>query len=460
MLEAQRREADVYLQPVLQDVGPQATPPATPPAVRRVTATRNPQLTDTHTRTGVCVWAEPGPPGPAERLRRQTGGGRMEVWSAAAAAAALLLVALGWRLRRGLRGVPRGLLRGLLWLLLWAALWAGAAAFTTCSLFLSQNPDLVWVLLLGGLVVCWEGEELQPDRTVLLTGCDSGFGHALAVTLSQRGLTVFAGVLDADGDGARRLRDRRCDRLQVLQLDVTDQRQVEAARSYVGARVADAGLWALVNNAGVLLCPADAELQPLDDYQRCLDVNFLSAVRMTQHFLPLLRRSGGRIVNVSSLAGNVPMPMFAAYGASKAALAMFSEVLRQEMWAWGVRVCVVQPTAFRTGIYGDSESASRHARRLLAAASAEAREDYGSEYIAGLPLALGQMSRLSAVDLTPVVDDVVHALLSPRPRPLYTPGHMGGLLPVLYRCCPTSWFDSLVSRLNYRKPAAQRQSSP
>lgn len=58
-----------------------------------------------------------------------------------------------------------------------------------------------------------------------------------------------------------------------------------------------------MNNAGVLLCPVDAEIQPLADYGRCMDVNFLAAVRMCQTFLPLLRRSRGRVVNVSSLAG-------------------------------------------------------------------------------------------------------------------------------------------------------------
>lgn len=67
--------------------------------------------------------------------------------------------------------------------------------------------------------------------------------------------------------------------------------------------VVSAGLWGLVNNAGVLGSPADAELQPIAVYRRCMDVNFLSAVKMSQVFLPLLRRSRGRIVNVSSLAG-------------------------------------------------------------------------------------------------------------------------------------------------------------
>ncbi|CAN9498655.1 unnamed protein product [Ophioblennius macclurei] len=392
----------------------------------------------------------------------------MEVWSSGCAA--LLLVTMCWRLSRsnGPRELLRDLLRDLLGalhlLLLWAFVWAGATVFTTCTTFLAQDLRPVAFLLLSCCLMFRREKKLlaAAGRTVLITGCDSGFGHALALTLSQSGVTVFAGVLDGDGDGARRLRELDCVKLQVVQLDVTDDQQVAAAHSYISTQVADTGLWGLVNNAGVLLCPVDAELQPLSDYRRCLDVNYMSAVKMCQRFLPLLRRSRGRIVNVSSMAGNVPMPMFAAYGASKGALNIFSQVLRQEMSAWGVQVSVVQPSAFRTGIFGDSDSASRHARHLLTAASSETREDYGSEYISSLPLTLGRMSGLSAVDLTPVVNDMVDALLSARPRPLYMPGHMGWLLPFLHRCCPASWFDAIIRRLprlNYRKPAAFTRSS-
>lgn len=64
-----------------------------------------------------------------------------------------------------------------------------------------------------------------------------------------------------------------------------------------------AGLWGLVNNAGVLQCPADSELQPLAACRRSMDVNFLAAFHLCQVFLPLLRKAQGRIVNVSSMAG-------------------------------------------------------------------------------------------------------------------------------------------------------------
>lgn len=63
------------------------------------------------------------------------------------------------------------------------------------------------------------------------------------------------------------------------------------------------GLWGLVNNAGILHCSVDAELHPISVYRRCMEVNFLAAVNMCQIFLPLLRTSRGRIVNMCSLAG-------------------------------------------------------------------------------------------------------------------------------------------------------------
>ncbi|CAJ1055791.1 estradiol 17-beta-dehydrogenase 2 [Xyrichtys novacula] len=246
---------------------------------------------------------------------------------------------------------------------------------------------------------------------------------------------------------ARQLREQGRENLHVLQLDVTDSAQIEAAHRYVSAQVEDSGLWGLVNNAGVLLCPTDAELHPLTWYRRCMEVNFLSAVRMCQVFLPLLRRSRGRIVNVTSMAGEVPMPMFASYGASKAALSLFSKVMRMEMSEWGVHVALVQPSGFRTKIFGNSEDVSRNRDQIFAAATPEAREDYGTTYILSLPSLPFKMSQQTSEDLSPVVEDMRHALLSVRPRLLYTPGQMAWLLPFLRRCCPTAGFESLVWRL-------------
>uniref|UniRef100_A0A671TJ12 Hydroxysteroid (17-beta) dehydrogenase 2 n=1 Tax=Sparus aurata TaxID=8175 RepID=A0A671TJ12_SPAAU len=282
-------------------------------------------------------------------------------------------------------------------------------------------------------------------RHFLSSGCDSGFGHVLAKRLSEMGLTVFAGVLDVNGAGAQRLREPGSENLQVLQLDVTDSSQIETAHRHICAQVADTGLWGLVNNAGVLRCPVDAELQPLSEFRLCMDVNFLAAVQMSQVFLPLLRRSRGRIVNVSSMAAEVPMRTLAAYGASKAALSMFSKVLRLELSAWGVSVALIQPAGFRTNIFGNSDDIIRYTDETLAAVSSAAREDYGEAYISSLPASLSRMSQQCAEDVSPVVDDMCHALLAARPEPVYSPGRMARLLPLLQRCCPAAAFDAILA---------------
>ncbi|XP_008291823.1 17-beta-hydroxysteroid dehydrogenase type 2 [Stegastes partitus] len=337
------------------------------------------------------------------------------------------------------------------------------------ALCCTESPDSYSGAVCGGcccsvglICIIARKQKLLPvqNRAVLVTGCDSGFGQALVQQLSRMGLKVFAGVLDVNGVGAQRLRELRRENLQLLQLDITDAAQVEAALQHVQTQVSDSGLWGLVNNAGVLQCPVDAELQPLAAFRRCMDVNFLSAVHMCQLFLPLLRRAAGRIVNVSSLAAEVPMPMFGAYGASKAALKVVSEVMRQELAPWGVRVSVIQPAGFRTNIFGDEDSVRRHAAQLLATVSAEARADYGDSYISSLSGGLAIMSRQAAADLSPVVDDMCDALLSANPRALYAPGQMGWLLPFLHRTCSTTVFDAIISHLpkyTNQQPAGLRR---
>uniref|UniRef100_A0A3Q0SJ58 Hydroxysteroid (17-beta) dehydrogenase 2 n=1 Tax=Amphilophus citrinellus TaxID=61819 RepID=A0A3Q0SJ58_AMPCI len=372
----------------------------------------------------------------------------MEVW--AAAVVALYIFTVAWKLREVWHmGVRCDGANAFAVTALALALVLGGGA----SLQLTVCPDFYGGALLGCSLALMFGMErrekllLPSGRAVLVTGCDSGFGRALAVALSQRGLTVFAGVLDENGTGARQLTERGGDKLKVLQLDVTNSSQIEAAHRHIHTWVGDAGLWGLVNNAGVLQFPADSELQPLAASRRSMDVNFLAAVHLCQVFLPMLRKARGRIVNVSSMAGEVPMPGLGVYGASKAALGLFSGVLRLELAAWGVKVALIQPAGFRTNIFGSSESAARLRDELVATVTPEAREDYGEAYISSLPGRLARMSQQSAEDLSPVVDDFCHALLSTRPRPLYTPGQMGWLLPFLHRCCPTAAFDAIAGRL-------------
>uniref|UniRef100_A0A8D0JWI5 Estradiol 17-beta-dehydrogenase 2 n=1 Tax=Sus scrofa TaxID=9823 RepID=A0A8D0JWI5_PIG len=238
-----------------------------------------------------------------------------------------------------------------------AGLWGGA-----CLLSLS----LFWGLILFSLscflmYAYFSGQEFLPvdQKAVLITGGDSGIGHALSKYLDKLGFTVFAGVLDEKGSGAEELRRTCSKHLSVLQLDITNSQQIRDAHSKVMEKVQNRGLWAVVNNAGILGFPIDGELIPMTQYKRCMAVNFFGAVEVTKAFLPLLRKSKGRLVNISSMAGGVPMEKMAAYSSTKAALTMFSAVMRKELSKWGVKVSVIQPGSFQTNGAEPSEEDQR-----------------------------------------------------------------------------------------------------
>ncbi|MBN3309855.1 DHB2 dehydrogenase, partial [Amia calva] len=279
------------------------------------------------------------------------------------------------------------------------------------------------------------------------TGCDSGFGHALVQHLDSLGFTVFAGVLNERGVGADKLRRCGSERLSVLQLDVTDSAQIQTAYLRVNADVGETGLWGIVNNAGFLGCVADGEILPMKLYRKCMAVNFLGAVELTQTFLPLIRRARGRMVNISSFAGEVPIPGFAAYGASKAALSMFSEAMRQELSRWGIKVAIVQPSGFKTNIRGQKKEWESCKEEILSQLPQDVKEDYGEGYISSILGHFFQIMSVSQEDLRPVMDDIYQALMAASPQTLYTPGQLAWIIPFMHRFFPVRFSDFVIATL-------------
>ncbi|XP_054856166.1 17-beta-hydroxysteroid dehydrogenase type 2 [Eublepharis macularius] len=285
------------------------------------------------------------------------------------------------------------------------------------------------------------------QKAVLITGSDSGIGHELAKFLDRSGFVVFAGVLNERGPGAEELRRASSERLSVLQLDITDSQQIQEAFLEVKKKLKNAALWGIVNNAGILGFPADAELLPMSNYKRCMEVNFFGPVEVSKAFMPLLRKSKGRLINISSMAGGIPMPKFAAYGASKAALSMFSGVMRQELSKWGIKVAVVHPSAFRTSIQGTPEQWSKLEQNLLEKLTPDVKEDYGEDYILALKNILPHIPTTSRPDLSPVLLDVWHALLAVRPQGLYTPGKSAYKYLFIFHYFPLWFYDRYMSKL-------------
>src|SRR4029079_3929782 len=152
--------------------------------------------------------------------------------------------------------------------------------------------------------------------------------------------------------------------------DVSDASQIAAARDELG----DAPVAGLVNNAGIAIA-APLEFLPPDQLRHQLDVNVVGQVAVTQAFLPALRRTRGRIVNVSSIGGRVALPLVGAYNASKFALEGLSDALRRELRPFGVDVILIEPGGVKTPIWGKS---TETADDMLDHGPRDVRQLYGS----------------------------------------------------------------------------------
>ena len=183
-------------------------------------------------------------------------------------------------------------------------------------------------------------------KTVVITGCSSGFGRQLALNLARRGDRVFATMRGTKGKNAVAAEElaeaatREGLDLNVLELDVTSTASVEAAAADI---LAEAGAPdAVINNAGVMLT-GFTEAFTAEEMTNQLDVNVVGIHRMNRAFLPAMRQRGrGLIINLSSIAGRLSAPFFGVYHASKWAVEGYSMALRGELACCGVDVVVVE----------------------------------------------------------------------------------------------------------------------
>jgi NAD(P)-dependent dehydrogenase (short-subunit alcohol dehydrogenase family) len=252
----------------------------------------------------------------------------------------------------------------------------------------------------------------STTRTVLVTGCSTGIGHAIVRLLADKGFYVFAGVRS----------QRAFDELKTIHpsitpliLDVTSDE--DAARAVETIRAASPqGLYALVNNAGVAL-PAAVELTTLDELRELLEVNTVGPLRMIQSCLPMLRQTRGRIVNISSMNGTMALPMVGAYSASKFALEALCDTLRVELRPWRISVSLIRPGQVRTVIFDKSREAIAE---RIASMPADLRAGYEKMYETAAQFnERGAQSRTLAEH---VAKRVLHALTSSWPRTHY---HVG-----------------------------------
>jgi NAD(P)-dependent dehydrogenase (short-subunit alcohol dehydrogenase family) len=243
---------------------------------------------------------------------------------------------------------------------------------------------------------------------VLVTGCSSGFGEAIALGFLRKGDTVVASMRrpETAPPGLKGDAGKYGSRLQTIQLDVVDPNSREAAVKTVVAR--NGRIDVLVNNAGVA-CSGSLEDTPLDLLRTVFETNFFGPHEMMRLVLPIMRKQGaGRIVNVTAIGAIFATPLYNAYCASKHAMDSISAGADIDTRRFGVRVVSVLPGQFKTAIAGKRlMSETSAAYEAISNAMAKAREQRAGDVLA---------------DLSPVVDAVMDAAAHPDPKPRYVVG--------------------------------------
>lgn len=314
------------------------------------------------------------------------------------------------------RAVVRGLQVGLAtvsvaWLL---DIVLGIFPLSTCTSF-------VLGILVGTTYTFYQDilEVSLEGRGVLVTGCDTGFGHALALQLADLGAVVFAGCLRSQEGGAEQLKNHR--NIHVVQMDITSDEDVTAALDYVSGNLPPKGLWGVVNNAGWSTF-GHVEWVPLSVCCKSMEVNVWGMMRVIRTFLPLIRRSKGRIVNMSSGMGRHCALSRSSYCITKYGVEALSDCLRFEMRRWGVSVVIVEPGNFvnATGVFTPS-SIRRDAAALWREIPEPIQRDYTKEYFDRSVNKMIKYSTCGTTDKGPVLDALTKALVHQYPHPRYQP---------------------------------------
>jgi NAD(P)-dependent dehydrogenase (short-subunit alcohol dehydrogenase family) len=265
---------------------------------------------------------------------------------------------------------------------------------------------------------------VNPTNPVaLVTGASSGIGEATAIKLLTAGYKVYG--TSRRGPQAGRYP------FPMLALDVTDDVSVETAVNQL--LELEGRIDVLVNNAGFGVAPAAAEESSIAQAKAIFDTNFLGIVRMTRAVAPQMRHQrSGRIINIGSILGVVPLPYAALYSASKHAVEGYSEALDHELRSYGIRVSVIEPAYTKTQFEANN-------------IEPDTKLDEYQQIRAHVTQVVNQA--MSNADEPTVVSEVVlKAVCAEQPKRRYTAGKIAAQLQFLRRFAPAGLLDAGVRK--------------
>ncbi|MEM6764244.1 MAG: SDR family NAD(P)-dependent oxidoreductase [Bacteroidota bacterium] len=196
---------------------------------------------------------------------------------------------------------------------------------------------------------------MNRPKTIVITGVSTGIGYACADQFTKQGYRVWGSVRKEED--ANRLQAEFGERFTPLLMDVTDSAAIKLASKQVEDELQGETLGGLINNAGIAV---DGPLQhiEMDRIRQQFEVNVIGLIDVTQQFLPLLGAADnfsgvpGRIINISSVGGQVAAPFIAPYIGTKHAVEGISHSLRRELQIYGIDVIIIAPGPIITAIWG------------------------------------------------------------------------------------------------------------
>jgi len=275
----------------------------------------------------------------------------------------------------------------------------------------------------------------KSGKYVLITGASTGIGRASAEYLANQGYNVYGGV--------RKEKDfqelANIPKITPLILDVTINETIQETYDFIKSQ--NTGLHGLVNNAGIARAGPLMDL-PIQDLKKQFEVNLFGIHRITKAFFPLLKKTKGRIIMMSSDSGFFATPFFGPYCSSKFALEGYSDSLRREFLLCDMKVILIQPGRVMTPIWDKGKEILNQEDKSLFSKYAKIM---GRDAIKK-----GKTSGIEPIEVAKIVYKAITEK-KPKLRYLIAPSTFKYRL---IKLLPEKWVDKLVNR-EYKKIKGQ-----
>ena len=277
----------------------------------------------------------------------------------------------------------------------------------------------------------------QARPSAIITGASSGIGEATAECLARAGYRVALAARGAEAleDVAKRIAEAGGEAI-ALPTDIADEAAVRALARRTWEAFGRVDL--VVNNAGFSLGAA-LEQFTRDQIRKTFEVNLFGALQLIGEVTPMMReQGGGRIINVSSLAGSVPAPLAVPYSATKAALEAATNCLRLELARWNIQLALVIPGFVKTPVFDKAKEWAEFLRT-------DENNPYRKLMLDLEDFAYGQLEK--AVTPAQVGEVIVTAARASRPRARYFIPLSAHMQSSVMGSLPTRLRDQILSRV-------------